>query len=212
MRSSAWRRLGSCWRGFQREHVAEPRRSFTSTDLSEPGLRRQGFEVRHLTRHAIEAVNAREQAPAEALAGYLSFGEEKPAAGAEHAPHLAQCGHPQIRRQVVQHQAGYHHVEMRGREIKRFGCADSELGVAGPASLAAGVGHHLRGGINTDHQAAWSNRLCEQPRKVARATADIQDSLAGLDASGGDQGLKRGAPSAEEKDIGEGVVETRRAE
>ena len=50
-------------------HVVEPRRSFAGADLAEPGLGGEWLEVGHHARHAIVAVNSREQLPAETVAG-----------------------------------------------------------------------------------------------------------------------------------------------
>ena len=65
---------GAC--GLDREHVAQPRRSFAGADLAEPGLGGQRLEVRHHARHPIVAVHAREQPPAE-TAGLLRLGHEE---------------------------------------------------------------------------------------------------------------------------------------
>jgi len=111
-------------------------------------------------------VNVREQPPDSAVSRHLGFHDQQRAAGPQDAPHLPQRGHPQVRRQVVHHQAVDDNVEVVGREVQCLGGADLEVAVATGAGLARGVRDHLARWIDPDDLAIRTDRPAEQPRPV----------------------------------------------
>ena len=68
-------------------------------------------------------------------------------------------------------------------ELQRSGGADLELAVAGRTRHTSCVADHLRRWIDADYDAVLVDRLCEQTPEVARPTANIEYTLAGLHAS-----------------------------
>src|SRR5438128_10442898 len=81
-----------------------------------------------------------------------------------------------------------------------------EVRIRAARSLASCVLDHRGRRIDSAGEAAGAQRCGDLSYEIARTAAHVEHALPGLNASRGDQSLKRGSSTTEEEELDEEVV------